>query len=267
MIKRPLIGKSSYTDLQRLISNTPHAVLVIGDQAVNNDLVANWFAHQVTDSLNILKFGSDGFKIDDVREISRISRTKNKKAGHKRVIQIIDFQNARVEAQNALLKVLEQPVMGLVFVISSSNSSKILDTIKSRTANVHLTTPSFAEYQEYYTKATSSQLKTAFAATAGDMSLIDDYLRDNDDALELAKQVLSSDVYQRLGYIGRLTSDKNLFIGVISYIKNILVYKLEANPSAIYLYSPKIKLCTELLDQSNVNANKKLMLLKLLINL
>lgn len=53
--------------------------------------------------------------------------------------KVIIFENAEkmtLQAQNALLKVLEEPPVYVVMILISSNNSQILDTVKSRTIKV-----------------------------------------------------------------------------------------------------------------------------------
>jgi DNA polymerase-3 subunit delta' len=53
--------------------------------------------------------------------------------------KVIIFENAEkmtVQAQNALLKTLEEPPQYIVLILISSNNSQILDTVKSRSVRI-----------------------------------------------------------------------------------------------------------------------------------
>ena len=51
---------------------------------------------------------------------------------------IIDFDYLGVESQNALLKSLEEPRKDVVFILTSSNSDAVLDTVMSRVTEIKL---------------------------------------------------------------------------------------------------------------------------------
>lgn len=72
--------------------------------------------------------------------------------------KIIIFENAEkmtVQAQNALLKTLEEPPSYIVMILISSNNSQMLDTVKSRAVKVDFKRYSDSEIVEAYTKQKS----------------------------------------------------------------------------------------------------------------
>lgn len=69
--------------------------------------------------------------IDTVRELKQEARYKVYE-GQKKVFIISEADQMRVEAANALLKLLEEPPDNLMLVLTTSNIYKILPTIKSR---------------------------------------------------------------------------------------------------------------------------------------
>ena len=56
------------------------------------------------------------------------------------------------EAQNSLLKILEEPPADLYFILISENPSVILDTIRSRCLNIHFPVLNDTDIKEYLTK-------------------------------------------------------------------------------------------------------------------
>ncbi|MBE7057866.1 MAG: hypothetical protein E7387_02025 [Ruminococcaceae bacterium] len=72
--------------------------------------------------------------------------------------KVIIFENAEkmtVQAQNALLKTLEEPPSYIVMILISSNNSQMLDTVKSRAVKVDFKRYSDSEITEAYTKQNS----------------------------------------------------------------------------------------------------------------
>ena len=61
---------------------------------------------------------------------------------------IIDFDYLGVESQNALLKSLEEPRKDVVFILTSSNTDAVLDTVMSRVTEIKLDPYSEEELEE-----------------------------------------------------------------------------------------------------------------------
>ena len=61
---------------------------------------------------------------------------------------IIDFDYLGVESQNALLKSLEEPRKDVVFILTSSNTDTVLDTVMSRVTEIKLEPYSDEELEE-----------------------------------------------------------------------------------------------------------------------
>ena len=61
---------------------------------------------------------------------------------------IIDFDYLGVESQNALLKSLEEPRKDVVFILTSSNTDAVLDTVMSRVTEIKLDPYSEDELEE-----------------------------------------------------------------------------------------------------------------------
>ncbi|GAB4189292.1 MAG: hypothetical protein Kow00108_25450 [Calditrichia bacterium] len=59
----------------------------------------------------------------------------------KKIIIITDVEKMRVEAANALLKILEEPPPYVIFILVTSNISQILQTIISRCQTIHFKRP------------------------------------------------------------------------------------------------------------------------------
>ena len=84
--------------------------------------------------------------IDDIRSLK--DAVKLTPAKSKAKVYIIDEAHMlTLEASNALLKTLEEPPLHVYFILATTNSEKLIETIKSRTTEV------------IFTKATSEEIK------------------------------------------------------------------------------------------------------------
>lgn len=82
---------------------------------------------------DILRVEADGksIKVDAVRDIPAFVYQKSYEGGYKAVL-IPDAEQMTEQAQNALLKVLEEPPRDTVFVLGARNAKNLLPTILSR---------------------------------------------------------------------------------------------------------------------------------------
>lgn len=78
---------------------------------------------------------------------------------------IIDFDYLGVESQNALLKSLEEPRKDVVFILTSSNTDSVLDTVMSRVTEIKLDPYSDDELEEIV-KANCPELEDEKIKTA-----------------------------------------------------------------------------------------------------
>lgn len=81
--------------------------------------------------LFILDGGQGSIKIDDVREVRRVMGEPPRGNGC-RVIILAEAQELTIEAANSLLKNMEEPLPGNVFVLTTPQRERLLPTLVSR---------------------------------------------------------------------------------------------------------------------------------------
>ena len=144
------IGHNSIRNqIKKAIKNNTlsHAHLIIGVDGIGKSLLAKEFA------LNILGKYIDrdyadiiNYKVDNasfgVNEVRKLIDEVNKKPCEedKKVIIIHEGNKLTVQAQNTLLKTIEEPPKGVYIIMLCENSELILETIKSR-CQIHKLTP------------------------------------------------------------------------------------------------------------------------------
>ena len=151
-----IIGNSDAKDyLNKCIENKHilHSYLFVGAEGIGKLLVAKEFARKILcleDSKDectcksctcfngknhpdfyLINDDGENIKIEVIRKIT--SKVIEKPIISKRKVYIInDFEKMTKEAQNCLLKTLEEPPEFVTIIIISSNENAILNTIKSR---------------------------------------------------------------------------------------------------------------------------------------
>jgi hypothetical protein len=107
-----------------------HAVLIVSPERV---IIHNALWGEIQDvAVPHMLFAPTVLDIDTAREVIHWAHTPF--AGEK--IAIISFHTASIPAQNALLKILEEPAQNVRFILITSNKEQLLHTVRSRTSLV-----------------------------------------------------------------------------------------------------------------------------------
>lgn len=126
--------------------------------------------------------------IDLVRKIK--SLLSNKNTSGLRLIIVYKFETATDEAQNAFLKLLEEPPLDTIILLVAQNSQKILPTIYSRCQLVKTPASSLSESEN---KESLSILIEILNSTPGKrLQIAGQYNKNKNDALNFLKnQILA----------------------------------------------------------------------------
>ena len=113
-----------------------HAYLLTGSDDAYVQALNFLSAHQITvsGSADVLYRAYDRLGIDDVVQI--VERSITRPVDLPRRVVILSFADATTEAQNALLKVLEEPPAPSVFFIITPSPHTLLPTLRSRLSEV-----------------------------------------------------------------------------------------------------------------------------------
>ena len=177
----------------------------------------------------------------------------------------------RVEAQNALLKSLEEPNANLHFILLKERTEPILPTITSRCQmfNLHRTSEQQDAALLDSLKVDARSRQQILFLAAGRPLLIKrlatqpKILERNQSLVVDAKTMLGSDKYKQLVAINNYTSDRTLALKLLDTIATIIHFQLKNNTVNDRLSGmiDKIQYTQKLI---NGNANTKLALLALI---
>ena len=108
-----------------------HAQCVVGDVNIVENALEDVFSI-LRDEHGVIThvYSFDTLSITDVHHISSLAATKSQSESV--TIFSISFSGATIEAQNALLKSIEEPAQGIRFVFTIPRVSFLLPTVKSR---------------------------------------------------------------------------------------------------------------------------------------
>ena len=169
--------------------------------------------------------------IDSVREIIRRLTLKAVIGSQKpvtRVVLIDEAHLASAEAQNALLKAIEEPPAGTIFILTALSVSTVLPTIASRAEKLPVTPIGLAESREFFADSFDNEaIDSAWQLSGGAAGLLNALLRDDQghplkQSVETAKRILAQSRYERMLSLDSLSSDKANFKDVLDALGRIL---------------------------------------------
>lgn len=139
-----MIGQATLCNLidSQIARNTfPRCSIFVGPKGSGKKLIAKHVAKQLgADMIQV-----DG-KIDVVRDVIKLAYTNYNKT----VFVFTDAEKMSQNAENALLKLLEEPPNSAYIIITAISEYALLDTIKSRCVIMHMDRYTPDELFEYY---------------------------------------------------------------------------------------------------------------------
>ncbi len=189
--------------------------------------------------LHIYSTEGASFKVDLVREIKR-AVTLSPNEGERAVYILEGAQAMTIAAQNALLKVFEEPPEGTTFLLVTEKKESLLPTVRSRGRIVRLSTASDATVrsilQSKFPTAKEAELEEAVRIAAGCVGVGESVLKkegkaERDSALKLCTAIYGSEGRYALynSFLGQMKK-RDALIPIIDTLgvatRDVLVCKL-----------------------------------------
>jgi DNA polymerase-3 subunit delta' len=222
--------------------------------------------------------GKSEIAIETVRRLIRSLRVKQPGESGLRIIIIEEANLLSQEAQNALLKTLEQPAGGTLFILTSDSLSQILPTVLSRSQKLSVYPVSEQQaLKNYQGSYDQDQIRRAWMLSEGAAENLHKLLDGEEEqplivATDNAKEFLAASPYQRLTMADALSKDKQRLLNLLEGLSRILKalhhsnIKRGSNSVATRLLTAR-KLVSQSQEALDGNASPKLVLLKLILNL
>lgn len=156
-----------------------------------------------------------------------------------------DAEKMTIEAQNALLKTLEEPPEYAIMILITSNKDALLDTIKSRCEILKFLPISLFDLKEYLIKTGVEEQRAQLLATfsrgsikkALELSESAEFAVMRDDIQSYIQTILDRNIVEILEIPGQMDKYKSEIINildmVINYFRDIMILKEKVDKSMI----------------------------------
>ena len=277
--------------VENYLQNPAHAVLIVGSHGIGNGSVAAEIAMlllKLPDTAALENYphfkriapqDKESVSIETIRNLQQFVRLRTTgRATIRRVIIIEHADTMTTEAQNAFLKLLEEPPEDTVVIMTAAHLHDLLPTIRSRVQVLAVTPPPKAALSQHFSKSYSSaQIIQAYFLSGGLPGLMTALLSGDEShpllqSVTQAKQVLQQSLFERLLTIEAVSKDKTsavLFCEALGRIAEAGIGQASAkNDDKRLRQWHKIRKETyEAQEAFNANANTKLVLTNLLLQL
>jgi len=273
MMPELFIHPTSQRQLASLAADLPQSLLLHGPEGVGLDTIARAFAEQAARPGGVVETISPektGITIEQIRELYISTRSR---ASMRRVFLLSAADQMATAAQNAFLKLLEEPTASAHFILLSHQPQAILPTILSRLQTVELLP--FARSQAVIT-ATASQLEPVtqqqilFIAEGLPAELIrlsrdEVYRTQRFAAATQAKQLLAGSLSDKLAAVNTLVASRTGSQAALSILGRMLQRQIEKQPSDRTLLAKLDHLLDTQVALAS-NGNLKVQLLRLILD-
>lgn len=144
---------------------------------------------------------TDIISVDDIRYIEDMVYLKPFEA-KKRVIIVIDAERMKVQAQNAFLKVLEEPPEDTTIILTSSHPEGLFSTIRSRCQRIgfnRLSRSEMVEYIENNEGIKSEEADLLYLLSGGSIKKLKEILdKDRKSRRAIFRQIVKEKDYDKL---------------------------------------------------------------------
>lgn len=241
-MKNLLLHGQTRQSVERFLQSPSHALLLTGAFGAGKETLARSIAEKLlgTSSLSNRPYYKEvvpdgkNISIEAIRSLQSFLQLKTTgKEQIRRVALILQADLMSDEAQNALLKSLEEPPEDTVLLLASSNPDQLKDTIRSRTQIITMQSVGLKEAQDYLRpKYNEKEITWAHALSDGQTGLMVALLDTSTDhplavQIAIAKELYALSAFERLARVDSLVKNKEQLPELIYACKRICISAME----------------------------------------
>lgn len=279
-----LVNPRTKIKVDNFLKNPSHALIISGQKHSGKSCLAEYIAKEILELPDIeiypylhkIEPVDNKLGIEQVRELQDLVKLKTPSPN--KISRILIIYNADIfgeEAQNALLKTLEEPPIDTILMLLVDDENKMLDTVKSRSVIIELQSPTKDQLLQKYLDLgyAKKDIERAIALGSNRERLVENILKNEDSDHETiineTKQILSSSEFERLIKINELSKDKLKTMSIVDSLMLIsrLAMKNTNEQEQSKRWHKILKNSDQASNRLSKNGNAKIILTDLFLNL
>ena len=274
---KPIINPASEKLFFAVLEKLPQSLLLTGENRIGLTTIARYIANirKITPMIILpekkekIDLEKGVISVDIIRRLYNETKTKSV---DERII-IIDYAERMTHtAQNAFLKLLEEPGDNIYFILVSHSISKLLPTITSRTEILEIKPISTSQSNKLLDslglKDDTKRIQILYMANGLPAELThlvtdDEYFEKRSVMMRDARQIIDGNLYQKLLIAHRYKDDRVSALSLLSYSSKILTNSIVSNPQLnTFGYTDKLLKAYQRIE---ANGNIRLCLARMVI--
>lgn len=221
-----VLNKKTLGWLDAIIRSPSHAILLFGADGSGKSFIANYLAKKLL-SVNDLQPSQYFTEIEPEKNVISVESIRNLKHflslrtgaepdnSVSRVVIIHHADKMTAEAQNAVLKTLEEPPSSTVIFLTTANKNSLLDTIVSRVHSQRILNPSEEQLTQFFSDQgyPKDEVLHAVKVSGGRAGLIKAMLDDAEYHLSKSindvKRILTQNRFERMVEVNTIVKEKD----------------------------------------------------------
>ena len=242
--KKPPLSDQIAAKIETLRADLPQSLLLIGDKGVGAEDIAMYLAGanlvdiiEPTDAKDAVDKEKGIIKVKQIRSLISSATTKSPS---RRIYVISQADKMNMQAQNAFLKLLEEPTASTYFILVAHSQTALLPTVLSRCHLVHIPTLDNAALASLLAKQGIADTKTIAQISylaMGKPELARRYAKDKNmlaesgETLRAAQLLIGGTTLEKLSVISSFSSDRTKALQLVDAARIILIHSLDNRPS------------------------------------
>lgn len=229
----PLVHETSRGLIQTYLARPAHGLLLSGPKGIGLNTIARWIAARIDTKAYVHQVSPDEkftITIETVRALYKLTRSQRDTP----LAIIIDDADAMGrEAQNALLKLLEEPATNVYFILTSHMPQQLLATITSRTQHIALLLLAKGRVDELIPgdTAPATRAQLLFIAEGLPAEIVrlqsdEAYFSRSTKQMKDARSFLEGDQYARLLLVREYSTDRVTAGGFLQSLESMLSFMM-----------------------------------------